>query len=89
MEGFINPCLSLRKVFATAPKQTETLPKCPHSDQIFNPFFTTNPLGTGMGIRISRSIIESHGGRLWAAGASGRGATFQFILPAATVAAHM
>src|SRR6266481_5986958 len=52
-------------------------------DQIFNAFFTTKPHGTGMGLRISRSIIESHGGRLWAAGASGRGATFQFTLPAA------
>jgi signal transduction histidine kinase len=51
-------------------------------DQIFNAFYTTKPHGTGMGLRISRSIIESHGGRLWATGASGRGATFQFTLPA-------
>src|SRR5712664_1140236 len=57
------------------------------SDQIFRAFFTTKDNGTGMGLPISRSIIESHGGRLWATGASGRGATFQFTLPA-TVAAH-
>jgi C4-dicarboxylate-specific signal transduction histidine kinase len=50
------------------------------ADQIFNAFFTTKPHGTGMGLRISRSIIESHGGRLWAAENSPRGATFHFAL---------
>jgi len=51
------------------------------TDQIFNAFFTTKPQGTGMGLRISRSIIESHGGRLWAADNSPRGARFSFTLP--------
>jgi C4-dicarboxylate-specific signal transduction histidine kinase len=54
----------------------------PHqAEQIFNAFFTTKPSGTGMGLRISRSIIESHGGRLWAANNSPRGASFCFTLP--------
>ena len=51
------------------------------AEQIFNAFFTTKPYGTGMGLRISRSIIESHGGSLWAANNSPRGASFCFTLP--------
>jgi PAS domain S-box-containing protein len=58
------------------------------TDQIFNAFFTTKPHGTGMGLRISRSIIESHGGRLWATDNCPRGACFCFALPAATATAH-
>jgi C4-dicarboxylate-specific signal transduction histidine kinase len=55
-------------------------------DQMFNAFFTTKDHGTGMGLPISRSIIESHGGRLCASNNPGRGATFQFRLPAAVAA---
>src|SRR6266478_748421 len=51
------------------------------ADQIFSAFFTTKPHGTGMGLSISRSIVESHSGRLWAANNSSRGASFHIILP--------
>ncbi len=50
-------------------------------DQIFSAFFTTKPQGSGMGLAISRTIVESHGGRLWATTNDGRGATFHFTLP--------
>jgi PAS domain S-box-containing protein len=52
-----------------------------HTDQIFNAFFTTKSHGTGLGLRISRSIVEAHGGRLWAADHPPRGTSFYFTLP--------
>jgi signal transduction histidine kinase len=53
------------------------------ADQIFDAFFTTKPQGSGMGLAISKSIVESHDGRIWAKGNDGRGATFHFTVPAA------
>ncbi len=52
------------------------------ADRIFDAFFTTKPHGSGMGLAISKSIVESHGGRIWANGNGGRGATFHFTVPA-------
>jgi signal transduction histidine kinase len=60
-----------------------------HTGQIFNAFFTTKEHGTGMGLRISRTIIEAHGGRLWATENQPRGASFHFTLAVSSDAASL
>ena len=57
-------------------------------EKVFEPFFSTKPDGMGMGLAISRTIIESHGGRLWAEDNQPRGAIFIFTLPAEAKADH-
>jgi len=59
------------------------------AEKIFDPFFTTKPHGIGVGLSISRSIIESHRGRLWAAPRPGGGAVFQFTLPVIAGESHV
>ena len=78
---------SLRRAPAGAPNIVLRGPGLPlgHADQIFDAFFTTKPQGSGMGLAICKSIIESQGGRIWANDDGERGATSYFTLPAAPV----
>jgi signal transduction histidine kinase len=73
-----------RKPQGTEISVNDTGPGLPpgKADQIFDAFFTTKPQGSGMSLAISKSIVESHGGRIWANGNGGRGGTFHFTLPA-------
>lgn len=58
------------------------------ADRVFDAFFTTKPQGTGMGLAITRSLVESHGGHVWVTSNAGAGVTFHFTLPASAAEAH-
>jgi signal transduction histidine kinase len=59
-----------------------------NADRLFSAFFTTKPSGMGMGLSIGRSIVEAHGGRLWAEPNLPQGAAFHFTLPLGQQDAH-
>jgi signal transduction histidine kinase len=71
---------SERQVIVSISDTGVGLPK-ESAEQIFDAFYTTKPEGTGMGLAITRSIVEAHGGRVWATANEGAGATFHFTFP--------
>ena len=77
------PPLTVKPAIVTCPSRSwacgGVLP-ADHSESIFEPFFTTKAQGTGVGLSVSRRIVESHGGRLWANARPDRGSIFQFTL---------
>ncbi|HOW76890.1 MAG TPA: ATP-binding protein [Candidatus Competibacteraceae bacterium] len=77
-----------QKVVEIAVKDTGTGLDPDTVSQLLHPFFTTKPNGLGLGLPISQTIVEAHGGRLWATANSGAGATFHFTLPTASCADH-
>ena len=98
MDALDGASLEDRRVSVTARLEARTIVEIAVGDagpgipadtlaQIFDPFFTTKPNGMGMGLAISRTIIEAHGGRLWAENQDGGGAAFRFTLPIADEAA--
>jgi signal transduction histidine kinase len=77
----IQSALSNSGELLVAVKDTGPGIEAQQAERLFAPFFTTKPQGIGMGLPISRSIIEAHGGRLWAERNEPYGAVFQFVLP--------
>jgi len=82
-EGVISGTLTAELFMRCFDRQMERLAGCSLKDtpRLFTPFCTTKPQGTGMELAICRSILEGHGGKLWARADEERGETFQFMLP--------
>jgi len=77
----IRSCLNRGKQLTISVSDTGVGLPAESIERMFDAFHTTKPQGTGMGLAITRSIVESHGGRVWATPNQGAGATFHFTLP--------